>query len=83
MMTTVGIIIAICIWNLVGLGICTAWSVALQMDGLELCNPCWVYYIYQSVNWFGAIIISLVYTVICPIGAVCYWFCKLCTVGRD
>lgn len=50
-------------------------------DGFEFVNPVFIYK-YNNVNWFGAIIVSLVYSLICPIGTVCYWFYKLCTVGR-
>jgi hypothetical protein len=52
-------------------------------------NPFVVYRENKKVNWFGAIVLALIFTVICPIGAVIYWmgmliwlFCKLCTVGR-
>ena len=52
-------------------------------------NPFIVYRENKKVNWFGAIVLALIFTVICPIGAVIYWigvliwlFCKLCTVGR-
>lgn len=49
--------------------------------GWEFVNPIHVHK-YNHVNWFGAIIVALIYNALCPIGAVCYWFYKLCTFGR-
>lgn len=51
-------------------------------DGWELVNPYWVHRYCKTVNWFGATMLALLFTLICPVGAVCYWFYKLCTVGR-
>ena len=52
-------------------------------------NPFVVYHTNTSVNWFGAIMMALSLTIVCPIAAALYWiyklgwlFCKLCTVGR-
>ena len=50
--------------------------------GWEFVNPVHVYK-YNYVNWFGAFIVALIYNALCPIGAVCYWFYKLCTFGRS
>lgn len=80
-MTIGEIIIVIIVWNVIGVLPCALWGVAAYTDGWELCNPYWAHW-YYKVNWFGAIMLSLLYTIICPIGAVCYWFYKLCTVGR-
>ena len=68
--------------HITGTPICATWAGIMNTDGWELCNPYWAYDYYMGVNVFGAIMISLFYTVLCPIGAVCYWFYKLCTVGR-
>ena len=68
--------------NLGGLFLCVIWIDHKHADGWELCNPYYSYKYYKSVNWFGAIMLSLLYTALCPIGAVCYWVYKLCTVGR-
>ena len=65
-----------------GFGICLIWGIEKMTDGWELCNPYWVHVYHTSVNWFGAIFLSLVYTALCPVGAIIYWFYKLCTVGR-
>ena len=50
-------------------------------DGWEFVNPFHIYK-YARVNWFGAIVLALIYSAICPVGAAIYWFYKLCTVGR-
>lgn len=50
-------------------------------EGWEFVNPIHIYK-YNKVNWFGAIIVALIYNALCPIGSICYWFYKLCTVGR-
>ena len=50
-------------------------------DGWEFVNPYWVHH-YNRVNWFGACVVALFYSAICPVGTLCYWFYKLCTVGR-
>ena len=70
------------IWNAFGFVFCSIWALDKYADGWELCNPYYSYMYHESVNWFGAIILSLLYTVLCPIGAICYWFYKLCTIGR-
>jgi hypothetical protein len=42
-----------------------------------------VVYHYNHVNWFGAFMVALWYSLLCPIGAVAYWFYRCCTVGRE
>ena len=51
-----------------------------DVEGFEFMNPLWWYHNYP-VNPFGAAMASLGFTILCPLGAVCYWFYKLCTVG--
>ena len=51
-------------------------------DGWEFVNPIHIHK-YDHVNWFGALVVAIIYNTLCPIGAVIYWFYKLCTVGRD
>lgn len=77
-----GLSIGLILWALFGLLICLVWNMNKYTDGWELCNPYWAYKYHKGVNWFGAIMLSLLYTALCPIGAVCYWFYKLCTIGR-
>ena len=75
-------IIVFIVWNLIGLFVCIFWLMNKYADGWELCNPYYSHRYHKNVNWFGAIILSLVFMALCPIGAVCYWFYKFCTVGR-
>ena len=51
-----------------------------DVEGLEFMNPLWWYRNYP-VNPLGAAMASFGFTILCPIGAVCYWFYKLCTIG--
>ena len=76
------VIVGIILWNTIGGIICLLLFGNSYAIGWELVNPYWSYIYYSSLNWFGAIIVSLVYTLLCPIGAICYWFYKLCTFGR-
>lgn len=68
-----------------GIGFIITFFIWLMVDGKflwwEPFNPAANYYHFK-VNWFGAIIISLIWTILCPIGAVVYWFCWLCIIGR-
>ena len=76
------IIILIFAW-IIGLVINIGWIANNKYcDGFELCNPYWAYKYYKNVNWFGACMISLVFTALCPPIAIIYWFYKLCTIGR-
>lgn len=75
-------IIVFFVWNFFGVFLCLLWIGNKYADGWELCNPYYSYKFHKNVNWFGAIILSLVYTALCPLGAIVYWFYKLCTVGR-
>ena len=74
------VILAI-VHSLIGAIFCVLWVCNAGADGWELCNPYWMHVFYR-VNWFGAIMLSLLYMALCPIMAICYWFYKICTVGR-
>ena len=78
----IGTIIFLIFAWVVGLIIDIIWSCDKYCDGFELCNPYWTYKYYKNVNWFGACIISLTFTALCPPLAIIYWFYKLCTIGR-
>lgn len=67
-------------WFGIGLFIELAWSIMGEFDGFEPCNPYWSHRRYK-VNWFGAIVISLFYSALCPPACLMYWFYKLCTWG--
>lgn len=49
--------------------------------GLEFVNPIWLYKKYK-VNRFGAILIAILFNILCFPLSICYWLYKLCTVGR-
>ena len=51
-------------------------------DGFSFVNPCFIYE-YTNVNWFGAILITIFYSLMMPICTAGYWLYKLCTVGRE
>ena len=76
------LIFILILWSIIGASICFIWGESKHTDRWELCNPYWAYKYYKKLNWFGAIILSLFYSALCPIGAVCYWFHKLCIIGR-
>lgn len=84
----ISLIIAITIlWSIIGFFIllivagCNQNGMLWNAEYCEFMNPCYVYK-EKKVNWFGAIMLVLLYTAICPILALCYWFYRLCTVGR-
>ena len=70
------------VWKFIGVIVYLFLTVYTPVDGFELVNPYHVYKYHKRLNWFGAIIVSVFYTALCPVGTVCYWFYKLCTVGR-
>lgn len=79
MSTIIGIyLIIIIVANLIW------WIVAASMAGemgLCFCNPKWIYN-HTKTNWFGTIFLAILANVAFGPTALCYWFYKLCTVGR-
>ena len=65
-------------WNVVGFIIAL---MSMDSIGFEYVNPCWIYRHYH-VNYFGAALLFIVFNLLCPIVSFCYWFYKICTVGR-
>lgn len=65
-------------WNVVGFIIAL---MSMDSIGFEYVNPCWIYHRYH-VNYFGAALLFIVFNLLCPIASFCYWFYKICTVGR-
>lgn len=60
------------------------WIVAVEMSGelgVCICNPKWIYN-HTKTNWFGTICLAILANVAFGPSALCYWFYKLCTVGR-
>ena len=78
----IAIIVGIAFWLIIGLICQITWSCNKYAEGFEICNPYYAYKYHRNVNWLGALVISLFYTVLCPVTAICYWFYKLCTIGR-
>ena len=78
----VEILIVLFAWHAIGAMICVVWCAGKFTNGWELCNPNWTYRYHKNVNWLGAIMLSLLFTVLCPIGAIGYWAYKIFTVGR-
>lgn len=70
------------VWNFLGGVIQFYIGDIVDADGWALCNPYWVHKYNTSVNWFGAIVLALGYSLLSPVAALCYWFYKLCTIGR-
>ena len=66
------------VWNVVGFIIAL---LSMDSTGFEYVNPCWIYRHYH-VNYFGAALLFIVFNLLCPIASFCYWFYKICTVGR-
>lgn len=69
-------------WNVIGAIFQSAIATGYDIEGYELVNPYWSYYYCESLNWFGAIMVSLGYSLLSPIITIGYWFYKLCTIGR-
>ena len=65
-------------WNICGFIIAL---ISMDSTGLEYVNPYWIYHHYH-VNYFGAALLFIVFNLLCPIASFCYWFYKICTVGR-
>ena len=49
--------------------------------GFAWFNPCFIYR-HTKTNWFGTIVLTIVINAMMLVIAICYWFYKLCTVGR-
>ena len=52
-----------------------------EFHSFDFLNPIWIYR-DNRVNIFGAAVLCLSANIVCPIISICYWFYKLCTVGR-
>lgn len=80
-MRVTGLIILFTIWNIIGV-IVLAFSARIGYDlELDRLNPIYIYK-DRKVNWFGCFCFTLLFNLLCPVATFCYWFVKLCTVGR-
>ena len=86
-MTIVEFIFLMIAWHILGLLIIsvisefTDVSFSSPAEVIKFVNPSFVYK-PSCVNWFGAILLTVLYSLMIPILTACYWFYKLCTVGR-
>ena len=82
-MNTGELIILLVAWNVIG-GMCSL----VPADKCSLfgtfsyLNPIFLYDYHSNLNWFGVILLTLFYNLLCPVATIIYWFYKLCTVGR-
>lgn len=54
----------------------------IDAEGFEFVNPIYLYN-QIKVNWFGVILLTLIWHMLFAPFAIGYWFYKLCTVGRN
>ena len=84
MMTIIGILFA---WNAIGFVIYAGIQLhaTWNINDYQLLNPCEIYDLW-NVNYFGCVILTLIFNLLCPIWTIIYWFVKfmkfICTVGR-
>ena len=86
-MSVGGIIaLSLVVWNVMGFFILLPiilkennyWDQYIEMNTL---NPIYIYE-HTSCNIFGTICLTILVNFLCPIVSICYWFYKLCTIGR-
>ena len=79
------LIITLIAWSAIGslivVGIGMGTDFGLYSYGLQMFNPIYIYE-HVQVNYFGTFLVTLFMNALCPIASFCYWFYKLCTVGR-
>ena len=74
------ILFVLLIWSSIGFFFCIPFVITYDFDYV---NPVSIYrYYHRGLNWFGTIIVAIIYNAFCPIYSLLYWFSKLCTVGR-
>ena len=74
-------IILFVLWNAFGvcmLGVTAGLGKMLNLNRLSIVYQ----YRMHRVNWFGAFWLALGANLVCPLASLCYWFMRLCTVGR-
>ena len=57
--------------------------VGFDVQDFSIFNPIRNYREWTNMNWFGVILATVLLNVGFPLYAFCYWFYKLCTVGRS
>ena len=69
-------IIPIIVFNFIA-----AFYIFLFIGNFNFFNP-FVIYKKRKVNWFGALLIAIIFNIMFPFVALLYWIYKICTVGR-
>ena len=86
-MIIIAIIFSIVLYHFYGLGVCAilfnTTKLVSKATGIEIVNPLWIKNNSRRLNWFGAVLVSICFTLLIPLPAVGYWIYKICTVGGD
>jgi hypothetical protein len=70
------------LWSVIGFVILLAIPYtreAIDLD--EVFNPKEIYDSIE-VNWFGCIMLTILFNILCPPLSIGYWFYTICTIGR-
>lgn len=84
MYTWIGILF---IWNIFGFVVYAGiqLNATLHTDNYQLLNPREIYCIWD-VNYFGCVLLTIIFNLLCPVWTILYWFSKfmhfVCTAGR-
>lgn len=68
------------VWIAINL-ICFLIVIFTEGNNFSFVNPI-VIYKNLEVNWFGAILLTIIFNAFFPIISIPYWIYKICTVGR-
>lgn len=71
---------ALWLWIAINL-ICFLIVIFTEGSNFSFVNPI-IIYKNLEVNWFGAILLTIIFNAFFPIISIPYWIYKLCTVGR-
>lgn len=69
-------------WSVIGLLVFTITYQLIDAILIEDMIAPWGVYKHINVNWFGAIVLTIVFNLFCPVISIGWWFYWLCTVGR-
>ena len=79
---TIGLSIAAA-WNIIGFIVLLLIPYSRDAsDFKEMFSPKSIYE-NAEVNWFGCIVLTIFFNLLCPVLSGIYWFYWLCTVGRN
>lgn len=69
------------VWNIFGFIALLVIPYSRDAEIIEIFSP---KHIYKNIkiNWFGCLILTLFFNLLCPVFTVGWWFYWLCTVGR-